>query len=108
MIAFCKSLWTAPNRWSVSLTTKMVLLVLIAVMPALAIQSFNEYDLRKSRENDIRNQTVQITMQFGEEMGEIREGARQYLQVVSQLPPINAGTRTECPRLEMGNSSVSP
>ena len=26
----------------------------------------------------------------------------------SQLPPIQAGTNTECPRLEMGNSSVTP
>src|SRR5580704_9261271 len=77
------------NRWSMSLTTKMFILVLLAVMPALAIQTYNEYDLRKSRENDIRNQTVQITMQFAAEMGEIREGARQYLQVISQLSPIN-------------------
>jgi signal transduction histidine kinase/CheY-like chemotaxis protein len=89
----------APDRWSVSLTTKMFVLVVIAVMPALAIQSFNEYDLRKSRENDIRNQTVQITMQFGEEMGEIREGARQYLQVISQLPAINSLDAEGCTRL---------
>ena len=68
----------ALNRLSVSLTTKMFVLVLIAVTPALAIQSFNEYDLRKSREDDIRNKTVQITKQFGAEMGELREGARQY------------------------------
>ncbi len=51
----------APAWWSLSLTTKMVVLVLIAVMPALAIQSYNEYDLRRSREDDIRNKTIQIT-----------------------------------------------
>src|SRR5271154_3605042 len=84
------------NRWSVSLTTKMFVLVLIAVMPALAIQSFNEYDLRKSREDDIRNKTVQITKQFGAEMGEIREGARQYLEVISQLPDVNSPDRGSC------------
>jgi len=27
---------------------------------------------------------------------------------VSQLPPMNAGTSTECPRLETGKSSVTP
>jgi signal transduction histidine kinase/CheY-like chemotaxis protein len=89
----------ALNRWSVSLTTKMFVLVLIAVMPALAIQSFNEYDLRKSREDDIRNQTIQITKQFGAEMGEIREGARHYLQVISQLPPVNSLDAESCTRL---------
>ncbi len=88
--AFCRDRWTALNRWSVSLTAKMFVLVLIAVMPALAIQSYNEYDLRRSREDDIRNKTVQITKQFGAEMGEIKEGARQFLQVISQLPPVSS------------------
>ena len=91
--------WVTLSRWSVSLTTKMFLLVLIAVMPALAIQSYNEYDLRKSREADIRNKTVQITKQFGAEMGEIREGARQYLQVISELPSVSSMDVQECGKL---------
>ena len=99
MLESCKRRWKALNPWSVSLTTKMVLLVLIAVMPALAIQSYNEYDLRKSREDDIRNKTIQITRQFGAEMGEIREGARQYLQVISQLPPISSMDKDACTKL---------
>ncbi len=89
----------AIGRSSFSLTTKMFILVLIAVMPALAIQSYNEYDLRKSREDEIRNKTIQITRQFGAEMGEIREGARQYLQVLSQLPPVNSLDSEACARL---------
>jgi signal transduction histidine kinase len=90
---------TTLNRLSVSLTTKMFLLVLIAVAPALAIQSFNEYDLGKSREDDIRNKTVQITKQFGAEMGEIREGARQFLEVISQLPSVNSPDVGSCIQL---------
>ena len=89
----------AIGRSSFSLTTKMFILVLIAVMPALAIQSYNEYDLRKSREDEIRNKTIQVTRQFGAEMGEIREGARQYLQVLSQLPPVNSLDSEACARL---------
>ncbi len=84
---------------SFSLTTKMVLLVMIAVLPALCIQTFYEYDLRKSREDDIRDKTVQITKQFGAEMGELREGARQYLQVISQLPPIVSLDHDACTAL---------
>ena len=91
--------WALLSLWSVSLTTKMFLLVLFAVMPALAIQSYNEFELRQSREDDIRNKTVQITKQFGAEMGEIREGARQYLQVISQLPSINTLDAAACHRL---------
>ena len=97
--AFCRGRWIALNRWSVSLTTKMFVLVLLAVMPALAIQSYNEYDLRRSREDDIRNKTIQITTQFGAEMGEIKEGARQFLQVISQLPPISSLDVDGCTKL---------
>lgn len=97
--AQCLKRWVALNRWSVSLTTKMFVLVLIAVMPALAIQSFNELDLRRSREDDIRNKTVQITKQFGAEMGEIKEGARQFLQVISQLPPVSSLDVEGCTKL---------
>jgi signal transduction histidine kinase/CheY-like chemotaxis protein len=96
------------TRLSVSLTTKMVMLVIVAVLPALAIQSFNEYDLRKSREDDIRDKTVQITKQFGAEMGELREGARQYLQVIGQLPPVVALDAGACaPLLEQLNAHTS-
>jgi len=94
-----KRRWFSRDRLSFSLTTKMFLLVLIAVMPALAIQSYNEYDLRKSREDDIRNKTVQITKQFGAEMGEIREGARQFLEVISQIPSIKSLNTAECAQL---------
>jgi signal transduction histidine kinase len=99
MIDACNRRRIAVKRWSFSLTTKMFFLVLLAVMPALAIQSYNEYDLRKSREDDIRNKTVQITKQFGAEMGEIREGARQYLQVISELPSISKMDTQECGQL---------
>jgi hypothetical protein len=47
---------------------------------------YNEYELRKAREADIRQQVIQITKQFGEEIGEQREGARQLLLALAQLP----------------------
>src|SRR5580700_10238264 len=76
---------TLCRTWAQSLTTRMFLLVLIAVAPALAIQGYNEYDLRQTREAEIRNKTIQITRQFGEEMGELREGADQLLVALSRL-----------------------
>jgi len=60
----------------IGLTGRLFLLVIMAVLPALVIQAWNEYDLRIAREADIRQQVVQITRQFGEEIGELREGAR--------------------------------
>ena len=71
-----------------SLTARMFLLVFIAVLPAIGIQAYNEYDLRAARAQDIKQQVIQITKQFGEEMGELREGARQLLVALGQLPAV--------------------
>ncbi len=82
-----------------SLTVRLFLLVTIAVLPALGIQAYNEYDLRRSREADIRDRVVQITKQFGEEMGELREGARQLLIALAQLPAVKSESANDCSTL---------
>jgi signal transduction histidine kinase/CheY-like chemotaxis protein/HPt (histidine-containing phosphotransfer) domain-containing protein len=78
------------------LTARLVLLTVIAVLPALAIQTYNEYDLRHAREHDMRERVVQITKQFGEEMGELREGARQLLAAMARLPGIVSTDGSKC------------
>jgi signal transduction histidine kinase len=80
----------------VSLTVRLIILVLIAICPAMVIQAYNEYELRKARETDIRQQVVQITKQFGEEIGELREGARQLLLALSQLTPVKLRESDDC------------
>src|SRR5262245_25189876 len=83
----------------VSLTWRLIILVLIAIFPAILIQAYNEYELRKARESDIRQQVVQTTKQFGEEIGELREGARQLLLALSQLTPVRLQEREACSAL---------
>jgi signal transduction histidine kinase/ActR/RegA family two-component response regulator len=78
------------------LRARVLLLLLIAVLPAIFIQGYNEYDLRQARERDIRQQVVQITKQFGEEMGELREGARQLLLTLGQLPAVRQQDAASC------------
>ena len=81
------------------LTFRMFLLVFIAVLPALGIQAYNEYDLRKAREAEIRHEVVQITTQFGHEMGELREGARQLLLALGQLSVVKQRDARACSAL---------
>jgi len=83
----------------VNLTARLIILVLIAVCPAIVIQAYNEYELRKARETDIRQQVVQITKQFGEEIGELREGARQLLLALAQLTPVKVRDNESCNEL---------
>jgi signal transduction histidine kinase len=86
-------------RMRFSLMVRLFALVVIAVLPAIGIQAYNEYDLRQSREADIRQRVVQITKQFGEEMGELREGARQLLLALGQLPSVKGRRTDECSSL---------
>src|SRR6266478_9537387 len=74
------------RRWmQLGLTGRMFLLVVIAVLPALAIQAVNEYTLRRAGEDDMRQRVVQITKQFGEEIKEQREGASQLLIAMGEI-----------------------
>ena len=82
-----------------SLTARMFLLVFIAVLPAIGIQAYNEYDLRAARAQDIRQQVIQITKQFGEEMGELREGARQLIVALGQLSAVKLQQTQACDSL---------
>ena len=82
-----------------SLTARMFLLVFIGVLPAIGIQAYNEYDLRAARTQDIKQQVIQITKQFGEEMGELREGARQLLVALGQLPSVKRQQASACDAL---------
>jgi len=88
--------FTLPRLPHINLTVRLCILVLIAIFPAMLIQGYNEYALRKAREADIRQQVIQTTKQFGEEIGELREGARQLLLALSQLPAVRLRDGDSC------------
>ena len=85
-----------PRGVRIGLTGRLLLLVILAVVPALVIQAWNEYDLRISREDDIRQHVIEITRQFGEEIGVLREGARQLLLALAQLDPVKLHQPEAC------------
>jgi len=79
-----------PRGIRIGLTGRLFLLVILAVVPALVIQAWNEYDQRMAREGEIRQHVVEITKQFGGEIGVLREGARQLLLALAQLDPVKS------------------
>jgi two-component system, sensor histidine kinase and response regulator len=79
-----------PRGIRIGLTGRLFLLVILAVVPALVIQAWNEYDQRIAREGEIRQHVVEITKQFGGEIGVLREGARQLLLALAQLDPVKS------------------
>src|SRR5215469_8057232 len=91
-----KHRFAAPRLPHVSMTLRLCILVLIAISPAIAIVAYYENELHKAREDDIQHQVIQITKQFGEEIGELREGARQLLLALSQLPAVRLRDGDSC------------
>jgi two-component system, sensor histidine kinase and response regulator len=88
-----------PRGVRIGLMGRLFLLVILAVVPALVIQAWNEYDQRLAREADIRQHVVEITKQFGEEIGVLREGARQLLLALAQLDPVKSQQPGACSAL---------
>ncbi len=88
-----------PRTVRIGLTGRLFLLVILAVVPALVIQAWNEYDQRIAREDDIRQHVIEITKQFGEEIGVLREGARQLLLALAQLDPLKFHQPDACSAL---------
>jgi signal transduction histidine kinase/CheY-like chemotaxis protein len=85
-----------PRIVRIGLTGRLFLLVILAVVPALGIQAWNEYDQRIARQDDIRQHVIEITRQFGEEIGVLREGARQLLLALAQLDPVKFQQADAC------------
>jgi len=88
-----------PRVVSIGLTGRLLLLVILAVVPALVIQAWNEYDQRIARKDDIRQHVIEFTKQFGEEIGVLREGARQLLLALAQLDPVKFHQPDACSAL---------
>jgi class 3 adenylate cyclase len=80
----------------ISWTIRLLLLVIVAVLPMLAIQGWHEHDLRNEREGVIRQRVVHRVNQLAAEIGELREGARQMLLAIGQLEAVKLRQPEAC------------
>ena len=78
------------------LTTRIVLLVLLALAPALAIQGYNEYALRTSRDEAVRADTMATARTIAEDLSQVAENVRQALNFVAQDPSVRALDAVGC------------
>jgi PAS domain S-box-containing protein len=80
--------WLESGDISLGLTLRLILLAIMAAAPAVAIQIWNEYDLRRARMADIREQVLRLARSETAEIDRIVEGARQFLVALAQLPQV--------------------
>jgi len=91
--------WVHSRSLSVGSTVRLLLLVVLAVLPMIAIQAWHERELRDERGEVIRERVVYRVQQLAADVGELREGARQLLLAIAQLEPVKLRQPEACSAL---------
>jgi PAS domain S-box-containing protein len=80
----------------VTLLSRLFLLVAVALLPAIAIQMYNEFDLRRARQVEVQNQALSLARLAAAEQQQIVEGIRQVLIAMSEIPSIKTRDSQGC------------
>jgi HAMP domain-containing protein len=72
------------------------MLLAVALMPAIAIQALHEYDLRRGREVEVREQALNLAKLAAAEQQQTVSGIRQVLIAMSEVPAIRAMDGAAC------------
>jgi PAS domain S-box-containing protein len=80
----------------VTILSRLLLLVAVALLPAIAIQAYNEFDLRRVRQVEVQNQALSLAKLAAAEQEQIVQGIRQVLIALSELRAIKARDSKTC------------
>jgi len=79
------------NLWS-----RLFVLVAVALLPAIAIQAYNELDLVQARQLEVQKQVISLAKNTAAEQQQIVQGIRQLLIALSEFPAIKARDGATC------------
>lgn len=79
-----------------NVTNRLFLLVAVALLPAIAIQAYNEFDLRRSREREVRELALRQARLAASEMSQILDGVRSLLTAVAEVPAVRSFDAPTC------------
>ena len=71
-----------------SLLSRLFALVAAAMLPAIAIQAYNEIDLRRTRQVEVQDEVRGLAKLAAAEQQQIVQGVRQAMIALSELPAI--------------------
>src|SRR5258708_33762685 len=83
-------------RREVTLLSRLFGLVAVALVPAIALQMYNEFDLRRARQAEVQNQALSLATLAAAEQQQIVQGIRQVLIAISELPSIKTRNNQAC------------
>jgi signal transduction histidine kinase/FixJ family two-component response regulator len=79
-----------------TILSRLLALVAVALLPAIAIQAYNEFDLRRTRQVEVQNQALSLAKLAAEEQQQIVQGIRQVLIALSEVPAIKVKDIRAC------------
>ncbi len=79
-----------------SLLVRLLLLILIASLPAIAIVGYNEVELRHAREAEVRDQALRLAHETAAELERTVEGVRGLLVTLAELPVVRDRDGAAC------------
>ena len=88
--------WRSVEDRRMTLKQRLFILVTIALLPAVVIQAYNEFDLRRSREQEVRDLAVRQAELAASELDQIFGGVRTLLTAVAEVPSVRALDMPAC------------
>jgi signal transduction histidine kinase/CheY-like chemotaxis protein len=82
-----------------SLRTRLVVLVLLAVIPALGLILYSASEQRRSAITEARANTLRLVRLAANNQKQMADGTRQLLTVLAQLPIVRQGKSPDCDQL---------
>jgi signal transduction histidine kinase len=79
-----------------TLLSHLFVLVAVSLLPVIAIQAYNEFDLRNARQAEVQNHALSLAKLAAAEQQQIVQGIRQVLTALSELPAIKARDGKAC------------
>jgi two-component sensor histidine kinase len=79
-----------------TLTSRIVALVVLALIPAIAVQSFNEHALRSAREDAVTASALRNARAVSEDLNQFAGGMRQLLDILAEAPFIRDQEAAGC------------
>jgi signal transduction histidine kinase/ActR/RegA family two-component response regulator len=81
------------------LQTKLFLIVLVAMLPALAFQGYTEFEARRNRQQLVQDEALRLVRLVASEQQRIIEGAEQVLNVIASAPAVQDNDPEQCRRM---------
>lgn len=78
------------------LRPRLVLLVVLALVPALALVLYTASEQRRQAQEDVREETLRLARVVAADQGRLIEGGRQLLIALAELPEVTGGDPGPC------------